>query len=201
MAVFFRSFVTASLLTLGSSGSYAVVSPPVEASYTVSGTSGNWLVDFTFTNNFAQPNWSLYFAGIRVGATDIASSPAGYNNSYSSYPDFNLNAGAAPVLWDGTFFDNNWYNPSANTLRSGTSLSGFKAVSHQAEAPTSIPWLVFVYNFEEPYTGSDYIYRVGNPGFQGVAVAAVPEPESYAMMLLGLGVIGTWVRRRKEVQA
>jgi hypothetical protein len=31
--------------------------------------------------------------------------------------------------------------------------------------------------------------------------AAVPEPESYAMMLIGLGMIGTIIRRRKAKQA
>lgn len=31
-----------------------------------------------------------------------------------------------------------------------------------------------------------------------VAVAAVPEPETYAMMLAGLGVVGTIVRRRRR---
>jgi PEP-CTERM motif len=32
-------------------------------------------------------------------------------------------------------------------------------------------------------------------------VTAVPEPETYALMLAGLGIIGTIVRRRKEKQA
>jgi hypothetical protein len=32
-------------------------------------------------------------------------------------------------------------------------------------------------------------------------VSTVPEPEEYALMLAGLGVIGAVVRRRKEAQA
>lgn len=35
----------------------------------------------------------------------------------------------------------------------------------------------------------------------GVTVAAVPEPETYAMLLAGLGVIGAVARRRKTKQA
>jgi hypothetical protein len=37
--------------------------------------------------------------------------------------------------------------------------------------------------------------------FFTVAVTAVPEPETYAMLLAGLGMIGTMVRRRKAKQA
>jgi predicted extracellular nuclease len=37
---------------------------------------------------------------------------------------------------------------------------------------------------------------VGNPGVSSFAVAAVPEPESYAMLLAGLGLMGFIVRRR-----
>ena len=33
-----------------------------------------------------------------------------------------------------------------------------------------------------------------------VGVAAVPEPETYAMMLAGLGLMGFVARRRKEDQ-
>ena len=35
--------------------------------------------------------------------------------------------------------------------------------------------------------------------FDDINVAAVPEPESYAMLLLGMGVIGAIARRRKPV--
>lgn len=34
------------------------------------------------------------------------------------------------------------------------------------------------------------------PGFQNQTIAAVPEPETWAMMLAGLGLVGTMVRRR-----
>ena len=37
-----------------------------------------------------------------------------------------------------------------------------------------------------------------NGGFYSVAIAAVPEPETYAMLLVGLGLIGFAARRRKH---
>lgn len=38
----------------------------------------------------------------------------------------------------------------------------------------------------------------GGGGFYSVAIAAVPEPETYAMLLVGLGLIGFAARRRKH---
>jgi len=35
----------------------------------------------------------------------------------------------------------------------------------------------------------------------GLVVTAVPEPETYAMLLAGLGMIGAAVKRRKAKQA
>jgi hypothetical protein len=62
--------------------------------------------------------------------------------------------------------------------------------------------------FDQPLTlGSSYSFRVtGNAsGAVGgtyaflASAAPVPEPESYALMLAGLGVVGSIVRRRRRV--
>jgi hypothetical protein len=52
-------------------------------------------------------------------------------------------------------------------------------------------------------------YTTGNFGLldgigdnaAGFAVAAVPEPETYSMLLAGLGMVGTIIRRRKSKQS
>ncbi|MFZ4479310.1 MAG: PEPxxWA-CTERM sorting domain-containing protein [Rhodoferax sp.] len=48
------------------------------------------------------------------------------------------------------------------------------------------------------YFAADVINLSGNTGTIGATVAAVPEPESYAMMLGGLGLIGFVARRRQR---
>ena len=44
--------------------------------------------------------------------------------------------------------------------------------------------------------GGDGFYSVSE--FQAQGVAAVPEPETYAMMLAGIGLLGFVVRRKKQ---
>lgn len=62
------------------------------------------------------------------------------------------------------------------------------------------------YFFDQPYSGSLNINVEGSVSITGTLqirnmldtnpVAAVPEPESYAMVLAGLGVLGAVARRR-----
>jgi hypothetical protein len=48
---------------------------------------------------------------------------------------------------------------------------------------------------------SDSKYLTGSIGITSYLVTAVPEPETYAMLLAGLGLIGVTSRRRKAKQA
>ena len=65
----------------------------------------------------------------------------------------------------------------------------------------SIP---FTLSFNSSSTPFAYILATyadtGNMGLLGYEVASVPEPETYAMMLAGLGLVGAVARRRKQLE-
>ncbi|MER0215636.1 MAG: PEP-CTERM sorting domain-containing protein [Nitrosomonas sp.] len=48
----------------------------------------------------------------------------------------------------------------------------------------------------EDFVGSDAI--AGNVYFDNIAVTAVPEPETYALLLAGLGLLGFATRYRRN---
>jgi hypothetical protein len=76
-------------------------------------------------------------------------------------------------------------------------------------APTSVSWFAFASGAR--YSGTDnFNYGLPSsmnnwyPGFEGVAtavVAPIPEPQSYAMLLVGLGLLSFTVRRRRNTNA
>jgi len=62
------------------------------------------------------------------------------------------------------------------------------------------------YGFANPQAEMAYYFNLGvdgvftdfpNTGVAALAAAAVPEPESYAMLLAGVAVLGAWGRKRK----
>ena len=53
---------------------------PVDVTYTVSGSSGNWTLDFSVTNNLNPADMDVYFFGVYLDSgRDIVGSPAFYD--------------------------------------------------------------------------------------------------------------------------
>jgi len=153
-------------------------------SYTVSGTSGNFNLDFTVTNNLPD---DIYFFGVDLSGRDITGSPIGFDpNAWTSWNN-------ADYGGSNTNYNNNWIDLTYAQFPSGTTLGGFDVLDTDEVAPTSVQW--FLYGLGGAYSGGDNFYTPNNPGFEGVS-QAVPEPMPMAAM--GLGLIGLVIRRRRR---
>jgi len=89
------------------------------------------------------------------------------------------------------------WETSSGSIGPGQSLSGFiLQTTGLLPALTSPPYAINNIGWIEAHSGSVNGQRVDVFG----PVNAVPEPETYAMMMLGLGLVGAISRRRKSKQ-
>jgi hypothetical protein len=167
-------------------------------SYTVEGW-GQAFVDPGKVVTFAVP----YFADALI--TSIAS-PSGWSWAIDSSDRFELGHGAQTLVWSTTEagIASGWSKLGFMEPTPAAQLSGFGYTA--AYSPVKGPF--------ETTTSQGYSY-VGDPALPGspdalasgltsslpVITAAVPEPQTYALMLLGLGVIGATARRTRQRSA
>jgi len=181
------------ILTVGGN----LLAQPVGVTYSVSGTSGDYTLDFTIQNNLpAGDNLGLYWFGVDLSVPDITGTPTDwpvyflstYNPSIDHGPNINFN---------NVWFDTNpGFGSSQGFVQSGDSLSGFDVHISAATLPTSVPW--FAYAYPDNDTGP-FDYNGGqsfnpletyNPGFTGVIQipsSGVPDG-SFTLSMLGLGL-------------
>ena len=164
--------------------------------FTVSGTAGNWIYDFSVTNNLGDTN-AIYFVGVRLGAADIVASPSlwdpnaipSWNNSL--YGGSNIN------------YDNIWITgpTSSAVIAPGQTKSGFEVGSTDSTPLSGVSW--FAYSAGGHYTGPGCSANCGapfdNPGFEGTALVAVPDPST--VWLLGAGFMGLAAANRTRRSA
>jgi hypothetical protein len=181
---------------------------PIDVSYSVSGSPGEWLLDFTVTNNldqFGGPGQLIYLFAVALPSTDISMSPP--NWTY-----------AENVGYGGPVYNNAWcINACGNVdltlaIHTGQTLTGFQAVDTALIEPTSLLWTADSASITPgnhpgaPYTGPDCVpatCNYSNPSLIGSAsLAAVPTPIAGAGlpgMITVLGIMGLlgWRRRRR----
>ncbi len=142
--------------------------------YTVGGSSADWLLDFNVQNT---TNQLLYFFGVEL-PSNLTGSPTGWGSDGT----WNTGSGGG----SGITYDNTWITliNGVDGVPIGGSLSGFLVTDTSVAAPTNVNW--FAYTFDgyggSPYTGSDNFNGVDNPGFEGVASTATPEPVATGLL-------------------
>jgi hypothetical protein len=180
---------------------------PIDATFTVSGSAGNWVYDFSFTNNLGGAS-EVYAVGVRLTNPDsssivyptgwFAGNPGGWN--WSGYGGSNTNYN---TLWNTC--------PSAscpagwpvNDIAAGQTLSGFQVTDSGLASLTSVSWYAVTDGYyAPPQAGCSFICQAPytNPGFEGLATAAVaPIPAAFPLFTTGLAGIGLlgWCRTRR----
>lgn len=150
-----------------------------------------YIINGTFNDNAAaqtasQTGWTVssnahffrgnvYFEGAVNSTGSLSQQVLGAHGAALLSFDYSANSGYQSVLWDGVTLDT-VYAPSG--------------LQH--------------YSFNVTATGNDALVFLGqnNPSYNSLSnvslTAAVPEPETYAMLLAGLGIMGLLARRRKS---
>lgn len=112
------------------------------------------------------------------GATPVVGGPVPSGTTTATTIDFDLSAFTAN--WNGTNFN------QGDSMVTGT----YDPVTGAFSA-----------TWDSLIVGGPFNGFTGTWSVSGVAAAAVPEAETYAMMLAGLGLVGTMVARRRKLVA
>jgi hypothetical protein len=176
--------VAALLLSVFTAASAA----PVESTFTTTGTAGEWIADFTLTNNLDDTN-NLYFFGVLAPTKEIVGSPT--DSGWTASPLVMYD-----VIPSGTAYNNMWCCNMQNGVKPGQSVSGFKVSFNTVAAPTAVQFFAYAYGG-----------TMGNPVFEGNSLSLtavdepsdVPEPASLALFGLGAGLLGFTSRRKTRV--
>lgn len=179
----------------------------------------------TFNINYGSLKWSDQFSVLRATgySTRVAGTPAnnGYINGLVSGDYVAFNGGAAPVSFealtaDGLFNFNSAYMGAAWYSNLSVAVQGFRdgvelysttinGLSFVDSVLVNFGWTnIDKVSFASVATGSAGTTVDNNSTYNrafvmdNLSVSAVPEPETYAMLLAGLGVMGAIARRRQK---
>jgi hypothetical protein len=183
----------------------------VDVSFTSSGSAGNWLLDFSVTNNIGG-DYAIYFFNVALSSTDIVSSP-----------DSNWGFTSANV---GTTYNNPWCvfaciigvsGPDGRDqiiagIQAGQTLSGFEALDTALGKPNSVAFAVYSASLTLP--GAPFVegtaFRAdfngnndqgdnnqGKDNDQGNTDPVAPLPAALPLFATGIGGLGFLGWRRK----
>ena len=115
----------------------------VDVDYTVSGSPGDWTLDFKVHNDLTGNFEPVYFFGVELDAPGITATPDGFDPNVWSVWNNAYRGGSA------TDYNNNWIDLAAvddflaSNLLVGSALDGFIVHVGDAAAPTSVNWFAW----------------------------------------------------------
>ena len=133
-------------------------------------------------------------SGSGVAFSDIFTFDISQNTTSFSVVDVPLSVGG--LNYDGILTGLSLFSAGANGIVGG----GDDTLLQSSTSPGGDSLTL---NYDQPLSGASFITVTGlSNGTAGAiyagAVAAIPEPETYAMLLAGLGLMGAVVRRRSN---
>ena len=177
----------------------------IDVYYTASGTSGNYLLNFTVVNNMTDnPTQNIYLFGVKLDNATIESSPTGFD------PDIFTTWNNSPYGGSNIDYNAIWDDITATHFPGGsspTSLSGFTVRVTDVALPAAVNWFAYSKSLSNTaYTGSGYFFIGGvndsNVGFEGIFIhpTSVPEPSTLALISVSGIACGVWGFRRRRVR-
>lgn len=137
-------------------------------------------LDGTDLNNISSSDIFSYKYDIAAGLTGVNYFGAGWASDVG-------NIGSA-FAFDGTHLTFTFDNLGGDYIQSSDSLGYFSQVV------TGQEWQLYTSHSN----GYSFAYINGNSLVTLTSISPVPEPETYAMLLIGLGLIGFIARRRED---
>ena len=174
-----------------------VFAAPVDVSYAVTGSAGDWTLDFSVANNLNPSDMNLYMFGVLLSSSNVVNSPGDFDPTF--FPTWSN----SPYGGSSLVYNNNWFDPTQSDLNPGQSMSGFQVTINDATAPSEVAWFAVAASPSGgSYSGTDFVNSAQNPIFEGLAlpqgVTAVPEPDSYALLAIG-AAMACFIRRQKSI--
>ncbi|MEZ0231989.1 MAG: PEP-CTERM sorting domain-containing protein [Methylophilaceae bacterium] len=203
---YFRSLLVVAAIAFASvahaAGEYTVTS-------SASDLGGNtWQFDYTITNVNQGTAGSTYgFDGFAIFIPETAivvstTSPAPYAGS-PGYWGFTVSPTTDPAF--SGYSVGQWWGYNVESVYPTSSVVNFSITLNNVASGSNAAGLASYWGFSsEP--SANFFNSYGNytlyvTTIENSPIAAVPEPESYAMLLLGVGFIGLLARRRKNLLA
>lgn len=152
----------------------------------------------TSLGSFAAGTYVITSSGTvdLVGTTAFTMNPDGTPTTTVNMPGYEYFNPSGSFIADGLF------GQAGTNAKIGALVGTFSSNPLQAS-----DWFLIGYSTQVTlltdgfiYASVNETYRVNDSGAFSVSVTAVPEPETYALMLAGLGLMGAIVRRRKATQ-